>query len=251
MRARICAANWKMNKTNAETHAFMDRFLPLAAGIPENVEIVLCAPFTALLTLGAILFQQQGTDGRISLGAQNMHWLPSGAFTGEISAPMLLEIGVRYVILGHSERRQYFGETDEDVRRKTEAALESGLLPIVAVGEPLAIRDQRRHVEHVVAQTRAALSGLSAEALTKVTIAYEPIWAIGTGKNCDAGDANDIMHAIRTCMKGLEQVPVLYGGSVKADNIAAYTAQPDIDGGLVGGASLDPVGFAQLATAAA
>jgi len=237
--------------TNAETHAFMDRFLPLAAAIPQNVEIVLCAPFTSLLTLGAILFQRQGTEGHIKLGAQNMHWLPSGAFTGEISAPMLLEIGVRYVILGHSERRQYFGETDEDVRRKTRTALESGLLPIVAVGEPLAVRDKGRHVEHVVAQTRAALSGLSAEALNKVTIAYEPIWAIGTGKNCDAGDANDIMHAIRTCMGGLEDVPVLYGGSVKPDNIAAYTAQPDIDGGLVGGASLDPQGFAALATAAA
>lgn len=240
-----------MHKTNAEAAAFVERFMQRAAAIPQNVDVVICPPFTALHTVAASLDAAQGKDGRVKLGAQNMHWLPAGAFTGEISAAMLLEIGVRYVIVGHSERRQYFAETDETVRLKTAAALENGLTPIVAVGESLEVREAGRAREHVTAQTQAALQGLQAEDVAKIAVAYEPIWAIGTGRNCDPNDAGEIMQAIRGCVAGLEEVPILYGGSVKPENIASYTAQPEIDGGLVGGASLDPEAFASLATEAA
>jgi triosephosphate isomerase (TIM) len=251
MRRRVCVANWKMNKTNAEAAAFVERFMQLVPSIPQNVELILCPPFTALQTVAASLSAAQGTDGRVKLGAQNMHWEPSGAYTGEISAPMLLEIGVRYVILGHSERRQYFGETDETVRLKTAAALEHGLTPIVAVGESLDLRRQGRTQSHVCAQTLGALAGLDPGAVRKTILAYEPIWAIGTGQNCDARGASDVMQEIRGCVDGLQDVPILYGGSVKPDNIAQYTAFPGIDGALVGGASLDPEGFAKLCTGAA
>lgn len=251
MRKRVCVANWKMNKTNAEAAAFVERFMQLAPSIPDSVDLVICPPFTALHTVAASLSAAQGPDGRVKLGAQNMHWESSGAFTGEISAPMLLEIGVQYVILGHSERRQYFCETDETVRLKTAAALSTGLTPIVAVGESLELRRQGRTQSHVCAQTLGALAGLEPEQLTKLVIAYEPIWAIGTGQNCDPADANDVMREIRGCMDALQNVPILYGGSVKPDNIAKYTALSDIDGGLVGGASLDAEGFAALAAAAA
>jgi triosephosphate isomerase len=240
-----------MNKTNAEAAAFVERFMELVPSIPETVEIVICPPFTALHTVAASLHSAQGPDGRVKLGAQNMHWEPSGAFTGEISAPMLLEIGVQYVILGHSERRQYFGETDEMVRLKTKAALENGLTPIVAVGESLELRREGRAVEHVLAQTRAALSGLQPDEVRKVIMAYEPVWAIGTGQNCDCNDAEAIMRDIRACVDGLQGVPILYGGSVKADNVSSYSEQPDIEGGLVGGASLDPDQLASIAIAAA
>lgn len=251
MRRRVCVANWKMNKTNAQAAAFVERFMQAVSTIPDSVELVICPPFTALHTVAASLDAAQGTDGRVKLGAQNMHWDPNGAFTGEISAPMLLEIGVQYVILGHSERRQYFGETDETVRLKTAAALEHGLTPIVAVGESLELRRESKTNSHVCGQTTAALAGLQPEDVAKIVLAYEPIWAIGTGHNCDPGGANDVMREIRGCVNGLEFVPILYGGSVKPDNIAAYTAQTDIDGGLVGGASLDPDAFATLSAAAA
>lgn len=251
MRKRICAGNWKMFKTTGEARAYVERFLELVPEIPESVEVVLCPPFTALQSVRDALRAAKPGAGRIKLGAQNMHWAASGAYTGEISAPMLLDLGVEYVILGHSERRQHFGETDEYVRRKTEAALEHGLTPIVAVGESLEVRRPGRAREHVVAQTRAALAGLAPDAVRKVVLAYEPIWAIGTGENCDALDANEIMHAMRESVEGLEEVPILYGGSVKPENIALYVAQPDIDGGLVGGASLDPDSFATLAKGAA
>ncbi len=247
MRKRFCAGNWKMFKKADEAVAYINRFLELADGIDSNVELAICPPFTALPAAAACL---SGQD-RVHLGAQNMHWEPSGAFTGEISAPMLREFGVRYVIIGHSERRQYFGESDQTVRLKTAAALAAGLVPIVAVGESLEIRDAGSHEAHVIAQTRAALTGLDPSALRGLVLAYEPIWAIGTGKNCAANDANAIMHAMRTCMPGLQDVQILYGGSVKPENVAAYTAQPDIDGALAGGASLDPDGFAALANAAA
>ncbi|HET9097535.1 MAG TPA: triose-phosphate isomerase [Candidatus Baltobacteraceae bacterium] len=251
MRKRVCVANWKMNKTNAQAAAFVERFMQLVPSVPDSVDLVICPPFTALHTVAASLSAAQGPDGRVKLGAQNMHWEPSGAFTGEISAPMLLEIGVQYVILGHSERRQYFCETDETVRLKTAAALSSGLTPIVAVGESLELRRQGRTQSHVCAQTLGALAGLEPEQIAKLVIAYEPIWAIGTGQNCDPADANDVMREIRGCMDALQDVPILYGGSVKPENIAKYTALSDVDGGLVGGASLDPDGFAALAAAAA
>lgn len=247
----VCVANWKMNKTNADAAAFVERFMQLAPSIPQSVELVLCPPFTALHTVASSLDAAQGPGGRVKLGAQNMHWEPSGAFTGEISASMLLEIGVQYVILGHSERRQYFGETDETVRLKTAAALANGLTPIVAVGESLALRHEGRTTNFVCAQTLGALSDLTPDRVAKIILAYEPIWAIGTGENCDPGTANEVMYEIRNCIDGLQDVPILYGGSVKAENIAKYTALPDINGGLVGGASLDPETFAALATAAA
>lgn len=254
MRRRICAGNWKMHKTAAETRAFIEAFLPLVPEIPEGVEIVVCPPFTALGAFRDMLRQAQHDNSgasRVKLGAQNMHWAASGAFTGEISAPMLLEYGVEYVILGHSERRQYFGETDESVRMRTAAALQAGLTPIVAVGETLDIRRAGNAEGHVIAQTLGALTGLSPEDIRKVVIAYEPIWAIGTGQNCEMQDANDIMRAIRGCMDGLQDVPILYGGSVKPENIGHYCGMADIDGGLVGGASLDPLSFAALAKGAA
>lgn len=251
MRRRLCVANWKMNKTNAEAAAFVERFMQLAASIPQNVELVICPPFTALQTVAAALDAAQGPGGRVRLGAQNMHWEPSGAFTGEISAPMLLEIGVQYVIIGHSERRRYFGETDETVRRKTAAALANGLTPIVAVGETLELRREGETERHVCAQTLGALAGLEPEAVRKVVLAYEPIWAIGTGENCDPQNANAVMEKIRACTDGLQDVPILYGGSVKPENIGAYTALDGIDGGLVGGASLDAESFAALCREAA
>ena len=240
-----------MHKTAEEAVEYVGRFVELAADVPERVELIICPPFTALDAAGVAMRQIQGDGGRVKLGAQNMHWEASGAFTGEISAPMLLELGVEYVIAGHSERRQYFGETDESVRLKTAAALRAGLTPIVAVGESLEIRRAGNTKQHVTSQVARALEGLSAGDLARVVLAYEPIWAIGTGHNCDPGDANEVMRTIRSCIEGLQDVPILYGGSVKPENIAQYVAQTDIDGGLVGGASLTPDGFAALAKEAA
>ena len=241
MRRLLCAGNWKMHKTADEAREFVAAFMLEIASIPDRAEIILCPPFTAL----AALSHDLGAS-RVSLGAQNMHWEPGGAFTGEISAPMLTSLGVTYVILGHSERRQYFGETNETVRLKTAAALDAGLTPIVAVGESLAIRESGNVSGHVIEQTRAALAGLEDAQIARVVMAYEPIWAIGTGENCEAAEANKVMGEIRSCVPALRDAPILYGGSVKAENIAQYTAQPEIDGALVGGASLDPPGFAQL-----
>jgi triosephosphate isomerase len=246
MRQLVCAGNWKMHKTGREAAAFVDAFLPQAAAVAERVEIVLCPPFTALAAVSPKL-----NGGRVRLGAQDVHWEESGAFTGAISAPMLREFGVRYVIVGHSERREYFGDTDLTVRLKTAAALAGGLTPIVAVGETIELHDAGKALAHVTLQTRAALEGLGESDLARIVLAYEPIWAIGTGRSCDPAAANAVMAAMRGSVPGLRDVPILYGGSVKAENIAAYTAQPDIDGGLVGGASLDPAAFAALCANAA
>ena len=231
-----------MFKTAAEGAVYVERFTPLIERVPENVEIVVCPPYTALHT---VCDRLRGT--RVKTGAQNMHWEKSGAFTGEISPPMLLEFGVKYVILGHSERRLYFGETDRSVQLKTASALAHGLTPIVAVGESLEVREENGAEQFVVAQVRAALDGLSPEQIAKVVIAYEPIWAIGTGRNCDPADADEIMRAIRESVRDLQKVPILYGGSVKPENIAGYCARKNIDGSLVGGASLDPQAFARIA----
>ena len=240
MRRRIVAGNWKMHKTAVEAVSYMRAFLPLP--MPAGVNVVICAPFTALAALHAHL----GDGSRARLGAQNVHWESSGAFTGEISAPMLREFGVTHAIVGHSERRQYFGESDELVRRRTAAALAHEIVPIVAVGETLEIREAGDAVAHVTAQTRAALQGLPEEQIAKVVLAYEPVWSIGTGRNCDPAEANAVMGEIRRSRSALADVPILYGGSVKPENVAQYIAQPEIDGALVGGASLDPGGFALL-----
>ena len=175
-----------------------------------------------------------------------MHWELQGAFTGEISAPMLREFGVSHVILGHSERRAYCAETDRTVNLKVHTALQQNLVPIVAVGETLEERRAGKADDRVVTQTRAAFEGVGVDALRGVAIAYEPIWAIGTGENCNAAEANRVMATIRSSLEGLDETPILYGGSMTRENVASYAAQPNINGGLVGGASLDPNGFAQL-----
>lgn len=238
-----------MFKTIAEATDFAKQ---LAAKEPiEGVEQVICAPFTTLSALADIF---QGTP--YALGAQNVHFADQGAFTGEISPLMLKEIGVKYVIIGHSERRQYFNETDETVNKKVVAALAHGLLPIVCVGESLAEFESGSTEQVVRTQTEAALNGLSAEQAKQVVIAYEPIWAIGTGKSSTADDANKTIGYIRGCVESVlgaevaAAVRIQYGGSVKPDNIEGYLRQSDIDGALVGGASLTVDGYVQLVAGA-
>ncbi|MFD2370928.1 triose-phosphate isomerase [Brevibacillus sp. GCM10020057] len=250
MRTPIIAGNWKMFKTIAEATAFAQEVK--AASTAAGVEKVVCAPFTALPALGQLL-----AGSGIALGAQNMHYEEQGAFTGEVSPGMLKEIGVKYVILGHSERRQYFNETDETVNKKVLAALKHGLLPIVCVGESLEQREAGETADVVRTQTEAALTGVDAAQLADVVIAYEPIWAIGTGKSSTAEDANETIAIIRQVIaerfgqEAAAKVRIQYGGSVKPENIASYMAQPDIDGALVGGASLIADSYLQLVNGAA
>ena len=242
----IVAGNWKMHKTAADTVAFLERFLVKAPSLPAEIEIVIAPPFPSLPAAEVML---RGT--RVRLGAQTMHWELQGAFTGEVSAPMLIEFGVTHVILGHSERRADCGETDARVNGKVRTALEQGLTPIVAVGETLEQRRAGRTDERVVAQIRAAFEGVRSSELRRVVVAYEPIWAIGTGENCAPGEADRVMAEIRGALDGLDATPILYGGSMNAGNVASYMAQPNVNGGLVGGASLDPDGFAALVANAA
>lgn len=231
-----------MHKTAAETLAFLDVFLPLAANAPQGIDIVVAPAFTSLAAAHARLAGNE----RVALGAQNMHWMREGAHTGEISAPMLLEHGVSYVIVGHSERRAANNENSQAVNLKAKAALEAGMTPIVAVGETQAQRDAGETDTVIVEQTQDALSGLGHDALARIVLAYEPVWAIGTGRNCDAAEADRVMGVMRSCVNGLHATPILYGGSMKAVNVASYMAKDNINGGLVGGASLDPAGFAEL-----
>ncbi|MEJ8548058.1 triose-phosphate isomerase [Brevibacillus borstelensis] len=245
MRTPIVAGNWKMFKTIAEAKQFADAVKRQDA--VAGVEQVICAPFTVLAALAEAL---KGTD--VALGAQNMHFEEQGAFTGEISPLMLKEIGVRYVIIGHSERRQYFNETDESVNKKTLAALKHGLRPIVCVGESLEEREAGKTADVVRKQTEAALTDVSTGQLADVVIAYEPIWAIGTGKSSTAADANETIAIIRSVIaerfgqQEADKVRIQYGGSVKPENIGGYMAEKDIDGALVGGASLAPESFFEL-----
>ncbi|MBV8147905.1 MAG: triose-phosphate isomerase [Candidatus Eremiobacteraeota bacterium] len=237
----IVAGNWKMHKSAAATGAFFDAFLPLVERLPSHVEIVVAPPFTS------IPFASTRVAGsRVALGAQTMHWELEGPFTGEIGAGMLREFGVRYVLLGHSERRAYCNETDHEVNLKVSTALAQDLIPIVAVGETLEERNAGLTDDRIIAQTRAAFNGIARSNLARVVLAYEPIWAIGTGQNCQPGEADRVMALIRACVAGLEQTPILYGGSMKPENVASYMERPNINGGLVGGASLDPDGFAAL-----
>lgn len=246
MRKPLIAGNWKMHKTAAEAAAFGEEIRALLQNV-EAVEVLVCPPFTALHALGEKL---SGTP--IRLGAQNMHEASHGAFTGEVSAAMLQEAGCTYVILGHSERRQMMGETDERVNAKVKAAAAAGLHPVVCVGESSEQR-QAGETEAVVAdQVRAALRDAPADAVPGFVIAYEPIWAIGTGETPTPEDANRVASVIRKTigdMFGVEtavRVRIQYGGSVNADNIASFVAQPDIDGALVGGASLTADSFANI-----
>lgn len=237
----LVVGNWKMHHTVAQTDAFFDAFLALADSLPDSIDIAIAPPFTALPQAAKRL---RGT--RFALAAQNVHWAAQGAFTGEISGPMLCELGVSYAIVGHSERRACCGETDETVRKRVGGALAAGIAPIVCVGESLLERDAGSAHASVARQTRAALAGLSDDDIGKVTMAYEPIWAVGTGNNCNHAEAENTMRAIRQSVPALASSRILYGGSVKPENVAEYSRQDDIDGGLVGGASLDPITFADL-----
>jgi triosephosphate isomerase (TIM) len=238
VRKVIIAGNWKMFKTQAESSEFLSAFLPLTESTPEEREVVLCVPFTDLPLLSKSLH-----GSPVRLGAQNVHWEAEGAYTGEISSSMLTEFGVRYVVVGHSERRQYFGETDETVNKRILAAQSAGLLPILCVGETKEQRDAEQAEQVIGAQLRTGLVGVDQQ---KLVIAYEPIWAIGTGDTCAATEANRIIGGIRSQLSN-PQVTIQYGGSVKPDNIDEIMAQPEIDGALVGGASLDPISFARIA----
>jgi len=247
MRKKIIAANWKMNMTQAEASAFVSTFL-LELREPTEVEVVLVPPFTAIAAVNAALGQAQ----HIKVGAQNMYWERSGAFTGEISPAMLRDLFVRYVVLGHSERRTLFGETDEIVNRKVRAAHEATLRPIVCIGETLEQRE-RGEVEKVLGtQLRGSLAGLVAKELLETVVAYEPVWAIGTGKTATADQAQEAHAFIRQTLAEIcdeataDKIRIQYGGSVKPDNANKLMTQPDIDGALVGGASLDPRSFAQI-----
>ncbi|MEB3277398.1 MAG: triose-phosphate isomerase [Lyngbya sp.] len=237
MRKKIIAGNWKMFKTQAEAQEFLQGFVTELDETPDDRETVLCVPFTALWVMSKSLH-----GSRIKLGAQNVHWEDSGAYTGEISSPMLVEIGVRYVIVGHSERREYFGETDETVNLRLKAAQNHGLTPILCVGESKKQRDTGKTDAHIFSQLEKGLVDIDQNNLV---IAYEPIWAIGTGETCDAKEANRVIGLIRSKLKNPD-VSIQYGGSVKPDNIDEIMAQAEIDGALVGGASLTPDSFARI-----
>jgi triosephosphate isomerase len=246
-RTPYIAANWKMHKTVAEAAAFVDTLLPRIAATQNDV--VICPPFTALT---AVVERRYGTAVRVA--AQNMHEEDSGAFTGEVSAPMLVELDVEAVVLGHSERRQYFGETDEALARKVPAALAVGLEPILCVGESEDARDAGETKAVLERQLQADLAALESTQIAEVVIAYEPIWAIGTGRTATPEQAQEACAFIRDVVRirGAESgaVRILYGGSVKPANAAELLALPDVDGALVGGASLDAEEFAAIVEAA-
>ena len=245
MRKKVIAGNWKMNMLPNEAIAFIEEFTPLVKD-SEN-EVVLCVPYTDLFYA---LLTAQNTN--IKIGAQNMHWKESGAYTGEIAPKMLKSIGVEYVIIGHSERRQYYNETDETVNLKLKSAFEAELKPIVCVGETLDEREKGITAEIITTQTRLALEGLTDEQVKNTIIAYEPIWAIGTGKTATSEDANNSIIEIRKEIEKIygkdvaECVIIQYGGSVKSSNAKELFNMSDIDGGLVGGASLKPDEFAKI-----
>ena len=249
-RKPLVAANWKMHKTRAETAAFLDAFLPLARGRLDGVEVVLCPPYTSLQ---AAVEGCAGTGLRVA--AQNLHFERQGAFTGEVSAPMLAELGVDAVILGHSERRQLFGETDEALRRKVPAALAEGLTPILCVGETIVEREAGETEDVLRRQLETDLTDVAEADLAGIAIAYEPVWAIGTGKNATVDQAGEAIAYIRSLVaahgaSAAEASRILYGGSVKPANAAELLAPDDIDGALVGGASLSPSDFFEIAAAA-
>ncbi|MGJ3250200.1 MAG: triose-phosphate isomerase [Elainellaceae cyanobacterium] len=237
MRNIVIAGNWKMHKTQAESLEFLQGFMSQLNETPEEREVVLCVPYTAL---GALSKNLHGS--RVRLGAQNVHWESSGAYTGEISSDMLKEFGVRYVVIGHSERRQYFGETDETVNLRLKASQKYGLTPILCVGETKQQRDAGETETLIKGQLQTDLIDVEQQNLV---IAYEPIWAIGTGATCETTEANRVVGLIRSQLSNTD-VPIQYGGSVKPGNIDDIMAQPEIDGVLVGGASLDPSDFARI-----
>ena len=249
LRKAVIAGNWKMNKTPCEAKELLEAIKPLVQN--AKCDVVACVPFVDLQTA---LDATAGSN--IGIGAENCHWEASGAYTGEISAPMLKAMSVPYVIIGHSERRTYFGETDVTVNKRVRAALDNGLTVILCVGEYLEQREQGITGEVVALQTKIALQGVSADELKRVIIAYEPVWAIGTGKTATAEQANEVCALIRSTVAGLyswaaaNALTIQYGGSMNAQNAAELLDQPDVDGGLIGGASLKPADFAEIVKAA-
>lgn len=245
LRKAIVAGNWKMNNDRKAAKALITELAPMVKD--AGCEVVLCVPFTNLETALSLC---EGTN--LHVGAQNCHWAASGAFTGEISAQMLAEMGVEYVIIGHSERRQYFGETDQTVNARTRAALDAGLKVILCVGEVLEQREQGVTEEVVSMQTKIALGGVSEQELQNIVIAYEPVWAIGTGRTATSEQANEVIGTIRDQIKKTygqataEAIRIQYGGSMKPGNASELMAMPEIDGGLIGGASLKAEDFSGI-----
>jgi len=251
LRKTIIAGNWKMNMLASEVKAYKDELMPLIPGYKSWCETVVCTPFV-LLPMTILTFNNTG----VGVGAQNLSQFESGAYTGEVSASQLTDIGTEYVIIGHSERRQYYGETDESVNEKTITTLKTPMIPIVCVGETLEQREEGITNDLVTKQVKTALLNISAEQLKSVVIAYEPVWAIGTGKTATPEDAQEVCLVIRNVIESLydkqaaDGVSILYGGSMNDKNAAELLAQPDIDGGLIGGASLKPASFAVIINAA-
>lgn len=245
MRKPIIAGNWKMYKTIGTAVTLVQSLLA-QVGWEERVQVVICPPFTALAAVSPLI-----AGSRIALGAQDLFWLDEGAYTGAVAPPMLKDLGCSYVIIGHSERREHFAETDGTVNKKTKAAMAHGLVPIVCVGESLTQREAGETNTFVRNQVLAGLADLGEKA-AEIVIAYEPIWAIGTGRSSTGDDANEVIQLIRETLAGMfgretaEQIRILYGGSVKPNNIKEYMAYPDIDGALVGGASLETGTFVPI-----
>ena len=244
MRRKVIAGNWKMNKSPEDAKTFMQSFPELVKD--SESEVVLCVPY-----IDVCVMKELAKDTNVKIGVQNVHYEEKGAYTGEVSVKMLKDIGMEYVIIGHSERRQYYNETDEGVNKKLKASLANGLKPIVCVGETLEQREAGITKDFVTTQVRLALAGLSKEDVAKTIIAYEPIWAIGTGKTASKEDANEACAWIRNEIRNLfgdvaEEVIIQYGGSVKSSNANELFNMSDIDGGLVGGASLEPEEFAKI-----
>ena len=253
-RTTLIAGNWKMNNNIGDAVALAQELVAALPEIPEGVEVLVCPP---TVDLRPVSCKGGIKDSAIKLGAQNVYWEASGAYTGETSVDMLKSVPVEYCIIGHSERRDYFHETDEDQNKKARALIAGGIVPVFCCGEPLEVREAGAYVEHVVAQVKAGLAGLELQSADQLVVAYEPIWAIGTGMTATADDAQEVCAAVREALVELfgaemaEGIRVLYGGSAKPGNIAELVAKPDVDGALVGGASLKAADFSEMVVKAA
>ncbi len=251
-RTTLIAGNWKMNNDRVAAKALAAELVEALPEVPAGVEVLVCPP---TIDLCCVAHKLEGSA--IALGAQNCYWEASGAYTGETSVPMLKSAGCTYCIIGHSERRDYFHESDEDQNKKAKALVAGGIVPVFCCGEPLEVREAGTYVEHVVAQVKAGLEGLELASADQLVVAYEPIWAIGTGMTATADDAQEVCHAVREALVELfgaemaEGIRVLYGGSAKPGNIAELVAKPDVDGALVGGASLKAADFSEMVVKAA
>ncbi len=251
-RTTLIAGNWKMNNDREAAKALAAELVEALPEVPAGVEVLVCPP---TIDLCCVAHKLEGSA--IALGAQNCYWEASGAYTGETSVPMLKSAGCTYCIIGHSERRDYFHESDEDQNKKAKALVAGGIVPVFCCGEPLEVREAGTYVEHVVAQVKAGLEGLELASADPLVVAYEPIWAIGTGMTATADDAQEVCHAVREALVELfgaemaDGIRVLYGGSAKPGNIAELVAKPDVDGALVGGASLKAADFSEMVVKAA